>query len=109
MSKVRGRIVQIVDIMGKRFSPIDVEGVLGTVPELGYDYQIIRDKPSPNRPKLKLECQPHAQDVRSLSGRVEEALYHQLGVESEVELVPMGGISRVLFKAERFITTYKQS
>jgi len=109
MSKVRGRIVQIIDIKGKKFFPIDVEEVLGTVPELGYDYQIIRDKPKPDRLKLKVECQPHAQDLRSLSGRVEEALYHGLGVESEVELVPMGGISRVLFKAQRVITTYKQS
>ena len=41
------------------------------------------------------------------SKKVEEAIYNELGVESGVELVPKGSIGRVLFKAQRVITTYK--
>ena len=108
MSKVRGRMVQIIDVKGKRFFPIDVEEVLGTFPELGYDYQIIVDKPELDRLKLKVEYRSEIQDTRSLARRVEDGLHNGLGVESEVELVPKGSIGRVLFKAQRVITTYQQ-
>jgi phenylacetate-CoA ligase len=108
MSKVRGRMVQIIDVKGKRFFPIDVEEILGTFPELGYDYQIIVDKPQLDRLKLKAEYRSEIQDTGSLARRVEEGFHRGLGVESEVELVPKGSIGRVLFKAQRVITTYPQ-
>ena len=108
MSKVRGRMVQIIDIKGKRFFPIDVEEILGTVPELGYDYQIIVDKLQLDRLKLKVEYRSEIQETASLARRVEEGIHRGLGVESEVELVPKGSIGRVLFKAQRVITTYPQ-
>jgi hypothetical protein len=44
-----------------------------------------------------------------LAKGIGEALYKGLGVESEVELVPKGSIGRVLFKAQRVITTYGQN
>ena len=109
MSKVRGRMVQIIPVKNKRFFPIDVEEVLGTVPELGFDYQIIFDKPKLDRLKLKVEYKPEVKDPRSLVTTVEETIHHRLGVESEVELVPKGSIGRVLFKAQRVITTYQKS
>jgi phenylacetate-CoA ligase len=109
MSKVRGRMVQIIDIKGKKLFPIDVEEVLGTIPELGYDYQIILDRPMLDRLKLKVEYKPEVKDVRSLVKMVEGAIHNGLGVESNVELVPKGSIGRVLFKAQRVITTYQKS
>lgn len=101
-------MVQIIDVKGKRFFPIDVEEVLGAFPELGYDYQIIVEKAELDRLKLKVEYKSEIQDTRSLARRVEEGLHNGLGVESEVELVPKGSIGRVLFKAQRVITTYQQ-
>jgi phenylacetate-coenzyme A ligase PaaK-like adenylate-forming protein len=109
MSKVRGRMVQIINIKGKKFYPIDVEEVLGTFSELGYDYQIILDKPDLDRLKLKVEYTPGIEVARSLTDRVEEALYKGHGVESDIELVPKGSIGRVLFKAQRVITIYQKS
>jgi phenylacetate-CoA ligase len=106
MSKVRGRMVHIIDIKGKRVFPIDVEEVLGTFPEMGYDYQIILEKPDMEKLKIRVEYKPEIEDKRSLADRVEEALYKGLGVQSEVELVPKGSIGRVLFKAQRVITSY---
>jgi phenylacetate-CoA ligase len=109
MSKVRGRMVQIINVKDKKFFPIDVEEVLGTVPELGFDYQIIFDKPKLDRLKLKVEYKPEVKDAHPLVKKVEEAIHKGLGVESEVELVPKGSIGRVLFKAQRVITTYQKS
>jgi len=109
MSKVRGRMAQIIDIKGKKFFPIDIEEVLGTVPELEYDYQIILDKPELEKLKLRVEYRPEVEDKHSLADRVEEALYNGLGAQSEVELVSKGSIGRVLFKAQRVITTYGRS
>jgi phenylacetate-CoA ligase len=109
MSKVRGRMVQIINVKDKKFFPIDVEEVLGTVPELGFDYQIIFDKPKLDRLKLKVEYKPEVKDIPILVKKVEEAVYNGLGVENSVELVPKGSIGRVLFKAQRVITTYQKS
>jgi phenylacetate-CoA ligase len=109
MSKVRGRMVQIIDVKGKKLFPIDVEEVLGTVPELGFDYQIILDKPKLDSLKIKVEYKPDVKDIPVLVKRVEESIYNGLGVESSVELVPKGSIGRVLFKAQRVITTYQKS
>jgi phenylacetate-CoA ligase len=106
MSKVRGRMVQLLDVKGKRFFPIDVEEVLGTFPELGYEYQIIQDKPELDRLRVKVEHRPEAGDLGSLGTRIGEAFHNELGIESEVEFVPKGSIDRALFKAQRLITTY---
>jgi phenylacetate-CoA ligase len=108
MSKVRGRMLQLLNIEGKKFFPIDVEEVLGTFPALGYEYQIIKDKPELDRLKVKVECRPEAGDLRSLGSRIEEAFYNELGIGSEVEFIPMGSIGRALFKAQRLITTYEK-
>jgi phenylacetate-CoA ligase len=108
MSKVRGRMVQLLNIEGKKFFPIDVEEVLGTFPELGYEYQIIKDKPELDRLKVKVEYRPEAGDLRSLGSRIDEAFYNALGIGSEVEFIPMGSIGRALFKAQRLITTYEK-
>jgi phenylacetate-CoA ligase len=109
MSKVRGRMVQIIDVKGKKLFPIDVEEVLRTIPELGFDYQIILDKPKLNSLKIKVEYKPEVKDIPILVKKVEEAIYNGLGVESEAELVPKGSIGRVLFKAQRVISTYQKS
>ena len=56
--------------------------------------------------KAKMEYKPEVKDLRALRNQVEEALYRGLGVESEVELVPVGAIGRALFKAQRVIKAY---
>jgi phenylacetate-coenzyme A ligase PaaK-like adenylate-forming protein len=76
---------------------------------LGFDYQIILDKPKLEKLKLKVELKPRAKDAHPLVKKVEEAIHHGLRVESEVELVPKGSIGRVLLKAQRVITTYQKN
>ncbi len=69
----------------------------------------IFDKPKLDRLKLKVEYKPEVKDARPLIKKIEEAIHNGLGVEGEVELVPKGSIGRVLFKAQRVITTYQKS
>ncbi len=103
LSKIRGRMVQLLCVSGKEFFPIDVEEALGGILGLGYEYQIIRDKPEMSRLKIKVEYKPEVKDLAALKNRVEEELSQALGVDSEAELVPKGSIGRAMFKAQRVI------
>ena len=110
IGRIRGRMVQRVNVKGKMLFPIDVEDVLGGIPDLGYEYQIIRDKPDElERLKVKVESRPEVKDLKVLKNQTEEALYQTLGVESEVELVPKGSLGSALFKAQRVVTTYDKA
>jgi len=85
--------------------PVDVEEVLGAISDLGYEYQIILEKPGEQeRLKVKTEYRPEVTNLAVLKTRVEEELSRALGVDSEVELVPTGSIGRAMFKAQRIIT-----
>jgi len=104
ISMVKGRVSQIIKIKGKKILPIDVEEVVASTPGLGEEYQLIVPKPGElERLKVKAEHRPEVENVAALRNRFEEAIYHQLGVESEVELVPLGTLSRAIFKAQRLI------
>ena len=108
MSVVKGRLAHIVKVKGKKILPIDVEEVVASIPSLGNEYQIILDKPGElERLKVKVEAKAEVKDIKALQKQVEEALVQSLGVDTEVELVPIGILSRSLFKAERLITSYK--
>ena len=103
LSKIRGRMSQLFYVEGKTFFPIDVEEIVYSIPGLGYEYQIIREKPEMERLRVRAEYRPDVKDLRALANRAEEALYRELGVKSEVELVPKGSIARALFKAQRVV------
>ena len=45
-------------------------------------------------------------DMAALRSRAEEAFNRELGVESEIEMVPPGTIERAIFKAQRIIKTF---
>ena len=106
MSLVKGRLSLSLKVKGKRIFPIDVEEVIVNIPGLGEEYQIIRDKPGElDRLKVKVEAKPEVKDWEEMRKRVEQALNQNLGVESQVELVPLGTFGRALYKAQRIITT----
>ncbi len=107
MSMPKGRLVHSVKITGKRIFPIDVEDVVASTPDLGADYQVIVDKPGDlDRLKVKAEYKPEVKDMAALKKQLEERLSRDLGVRSEVELVPLGTLGRPLFKAQRIITNF---
>ena len=107
LSMVKGRVSQIIRVQGKKILPIDVEEVVASIPKLGDEYQIIVDAPGElTRMKVKLETRRGIRESAALRNWVEEAFNRELGVDSEVEIVPSGTIERAIFKAQRIIKTF---
>jgi phenylacetate-CoA ligase len=107
MSQIKGRFIFSVKVGEKRIYPTDVEDVVASVQGLGDEYQIIVDKPGElERLKVKVEVEPQVKDTESLKRETEKTFDKKLGVESEVEIVPIGTIERAMWKAQRLISTY---
>jgi phenylacetate-CoA ligase len=107
ISLVRGRVSQFIKVSGRRILPMDVEEVVAFMPGLGDEYQIILDHPGElEKLKIKAEIRPEIQNAENVKKKMEETIRKNLGIESEVELVPLGSLGRSLFKAQRIIKTY---
>jgi phenylacetate-CoA ligase len=108
ISLVRGRVSQFIKVGGKRILPMDIEEIVAITPGLGDEYQIILDRPGElTRLKMKAEIRPETQNQEQLKKKVEEMARRNLGLEMEVEFVPLGTLGRSLFKAQRVIRTYQ--
>ena len=109
ISMIKGRLSQIIRVEDKKFFPVDIEEVIGGIPNLGYEYQIILDKPGEQeRLKVKVEYLPKVKELDALKRRVEDEFGQKLGVESEVELVPQDSIGHAVVKAQRIISNINQ-
>ncbi len=107
ISLVRGRVSQFIKVSGRRILPMDVEEVVALMPGLGDEYQIILDHPGElEKLKIKAEIRPEIQNAEDVKKKMEETIRKNLGIESEVELVPLGSLGRSLFKAQRVIKAY---
>jgi phenylacetate-CoA ligase len=107
ISIVRGRVSQFIKVNGKRILPMDIEEVVALTPGLGDEYQIILDRPGElSGLKVKAEIRPESQNPEAMKKKLEETILKDLGIDSEVELVPIGSLGRSLFKAQRVIKTY---
>jgi phenylacetate-CoA ligase len=101
ISYVKGRVSQILRISGKRILPIDVEEVIAKNEELESEFRILVKEGKMAVLELRVEHKPEARKLSALKDRVEEALFQDLGINSEVGLVPRGTLERVTFKAQR--------
>jgi phenylacetate-CoA ligase len=87
---------------------MDIEEIVAITPGLGDEYQIIVDSPGElKRLKIKAEIRPETQNQEEVKKKMEEMTRSNLGIEIEVEFVPMGTLGRSLFKAQRIIRTYQ--
>jgi len=110
MAPIKGRIAFSVKVAGKRVYPSDVEEVVADVPGLGEEYQMIADKPGElEKLKVKVEVESQVKNLEALKRETEAAFNQKLGVESEIELVPLGTMERAVWKAQRLVTTYAKS
>lgn len=108
ISLVRGRVSQFIKVGGRRILPMDIEEVVALTPGLGDEYQIILDSPGELKClRVKAEIRPESKNPEEVKKRMEETVRKNLGIESEVELVPLGSLGRSLFKAQRVIKTYQ--
>ncbi|MFH2013114.1 MAG: AMP-binding protein [Pseudomonadota bacterium] len=101
LSYVKGRVSQLMKIGEKEVLPIDVEEVIAKIEELEDEFRIILEKPDMDLLKLKLEHKPEVKNIKTLREKVEEAIFNEIGVKSELELVTQGSLQRVTFKAQR--------
>lgn len=106
ISYVKGRVSQIMRVDGKKVMPIDVEEIVAKTEGLGDQYEIILENPEVKRLKVRVEYSPEVKQLKALKEKAEEAFSHDLGIEAEVELVPVGSIERTTFKAQRVKRTY---
>jgi phenylacetate-CoA ligase len=87
---------------------MDIEEAVATTSGLGDEYQIILDRPGElERLKVKAELRSESQGAQDIKKKMEETIRKNLGIVSEVELVPTGSLGRSLFKAQRVIKAYQ--
>jgi len=106
ISYVKGRVSQRISIGGKKILPIDVEEVVAGFDDLENEFRIICEKPEMDILKLRVEHKDDVEGLKSLKGRIEEALFDKLGLNAEVDMVPKGSLDRVAFKAQRVEILY---
>ena len=107
MSYVKGRVSQRISIGGKKILPIDVEEVVAGFDDLENEFRIICEKPEMDILKLRVEHRDGVKGLTSLKGKIEEALFNELGLNAEVDMVSRGSLDRVTFKAQRVERLYQ--
>jgi phenylacetate-CoA ligase len=115
MSRIKGRIDDMLIIRGVNVFPSELEAVVLTVPELAPHYQVVVDRVGTLDTITLLAEVTEAfaagiggfhlehEAVAGLTRRVAEQLRHALGVTTEVRLCPPGELPRSEGKAVRVI------
>jgi phenylacetate-CoA ligase len=103
MSRIRGRIDDMLIIRGVNLYPSEVERVLLSVGEVAPHYQLIVDRPEA-MDELTVLCEPLASvDPGGLRRRVEHALREATGLSMLVKVLEPGGVPRSEGKAVRVV------
>lgn len=106
ISYVKGRVSQRINISGRNILPIDVEEIVARFDELENEFRIVCEKPEMDILRLRVEYKDDVKALKDLKEKIEEALFDELGLSSEVDLAPRGSLERVTFKAQRVERLY---
>ncbi|GAA4081943.1 phenylacetate--CoA ligase [Actinomadura miaoliensis] len=102
MSKVTGRVDDMLVIRGVNVYPSEVERVLLASGLVGPHYQLVVDRREP-RSRLIVACEPH--EGREVSAELARLLRAEIGLAAEVRALPAGAVPRVeIGKAVRVVT-----
>jgi phenylacetate-CoA ligase len=106
MRRVRGRRDDMLIIRGVNFYPSEVENVLLKFDEVLPFYEIVVDRPTAlDRLTIRVECQPRFIDIptmgQELAAKVQEAISDYCAVRADIELLPVGALTRSEGKALR--------
>jgi phenylacetate-CoA ligase len=103
MSRIRGRIDDMLIIRGVNLYPSEVERVLLSVGEVAPHYQLVVERPEA-MDEVTVLCEPLAPvDVAGLRRRVEHALREATGLSMLVKVLEPGGVPRSEGKAVRVV------
>jgi phenylacetate-coenzyme A ligase PaaK-like adenylate-forming protein len=106
MSKVFGRIDDMLVIRGVNVYPSEIEAVLVAEPTVGPNYLLVVDR-TEAMPRLVVACETtttisHDDQREAARAAVAEALAQRLGLATEVQVLPIGTIPRIeMGKAQR--------
>ncbi len=108
MRRVRGRRDDMLIIRGVNFYPSEVERVLLKFDEVLPFYEIVVDRPTAlDRLTVRVECQPRFIDIPSLgqelAAKLQEAISDYCAVRAEINLLPVGALTRSEGKALRVV------
>ncbi len=95
MSKVTGRVDDMVVIRGVNVYPSEVEAVLLAQPGIAPHYLLVVDRRTP-APRLLVACEgPAGPELPAVRETLGEALRQRLGITAEVVVLPAGTVPRV--------------
>ncbi len=103
MSRIRGRVDDMLVVRGVNVFPSEVERVLLDVPELAPHYQLVLERPG-RLDELTVEAEVRrGEPAEDLPAHVESALARELAVSCRVRVLPAGSIPRSEGKALRVV------
>jgi phenylacetate-CoA ligase len=103
MSRIHGRVDDMLVVRGVNVFPSEVERVLLTLPELAPHYQLVLERPG-RLDELTVEAEVReGEPAKELAGRVEHALAQTLGLSGRVRLLAPQSIPRSEGKALRVL------
>jgi phenylacetate-CoA ligase len=103
MSRIHGRVDDMLVVRGVNVFPSEVERVLLTLPELAPHYQLVLERPG-RLDELTVEAEVReGEPAEELTGRVEQALAETLGLSGRVRLLRPQSIPRSEGKALRVL------
>ncbi|MFQ5917344.1 MAG: phenylacetate--CoA ligase family protein [Candidatus Binatia bacterium] len=97
ISKIKGRISEMLKIRGAPLYPSAVETALEKLPELTREYLLIVDRVGQqDKVAVQVERRPNGDDTSLLKEKLEHELKIATGLSIEASLVPPGELSRSL-------------
>jgi phenylacetate-CoA ligase len=104
MSRVKGRVDDMLIVRGVNMFPSEVERVLTAQAELAPHYQLVIERPGRlDELTVEAEVRDGQRVTEELEGRVRRALTQTLGLSARVTLLPPQSIARSQGKALRVI------
>lgn len=103
MSRVKGRIDDMLIIRGVNLYPSEIERTLLGIDGIGSHYQVVVERTGA-LDELRVECEPAAGNAdAALAERAARALREETGLHVQVTFLPVGAIPRSEGKAVRVI------
>jgi phenylacetate-CoA ligase len=103
MSRIRGRVDDMLVVRGVNLFPSEVERVLLAVPELAPHYQLVLERPG-RLDELTVEVETRTPgNAEGLRAGVEAGLVRELNLACRVRILPPSSIARSEGKALRVI------
>jgi phenylacetate-CoA ligase len=105
MSKVVGRVDDMLVIRGVNLYPSEVEAVVLADPQTGPQYLIVVDARGPLH-RLVICCEPSSSNVDSLGlvDRLRDAVRRRIGIGADIRVVEPGALPRTeVGKARRVV------